>query len=50
MPYKNMKSFSTLLIIKQKKMNTTMRYNFMLTRVDIKRERERDRKSGHEYP
>ena len=42
MPYRNMKSFSTLLIIKQKKMNTT-RYNFMLTRVAIKRNRERVR-------
>ena len=50
MPYRNMKTFSTLLIIKQKKMNTTMRYNFMLTRVAIKRKRESERKGGHEDP
>lgn len=50
MPYRNMKSFLTLLIIKQKKMNTTMRYNFMLTRVAVKRKRESERKCGHEDP
>ena len=42
MPYRNIKSFSTLLIIKQKKVNTTMRYNFMLSRVAVKRKRERE--------
>lgn len=50
MPYRNMKSFSTLLIIKKKKMNTIMRYNFMLTRVAIKRKRESERKGGQEDP
>ena len=29
-------------------MNTTMRYNFMLTKVAIKRRRKSERKGGHE--
>ena len=44
MPYRNMNNFSTLLIIKEKKMKTTMRYNFTLIRMAItERHRERER-------